>query len=83
MRKTLRITKREKELREMERRSNEGVPGARGKSVKFALIITEHNPHNPRKKPIRGKVLYSKEHAERICKQRNTASYAYAMTVVA
>jgi hypothetical protein len=81
MRKTMRITNREKRYRAMTRRSNEGAQGVKGHPVRYALIITERNV--ARRRPIRSTTRYGREHAERICKQRTTPSYNYAMTVVA
>jgi len=78
MRKTMRITQRQR-----------GIPTLAGQldhvpvapAPKYALVITERNV--ARRRPIRSTTRYGREHAERICKQRSTQSYNYAMTVVA
>jgi hypothetical protein len=81
MRKTMRITKRQRD----ETRTFDELAGLTttpaAASPKYALIITERNA--ARRKPIRSTTRYGEEHAERICRQRSTQSYNYAMTVVA
>jgi hypothetical protein len=47
----------------------------------YQMIVVEKN--NPRRKPIHGMKRYGQDHAERLAKQRTTASYTWTPNVVA